>query len=323
MNLEIIQSTTPDELRREIESAKVGEIIRDKMGEAEFIEAALQLLKTPALSKCTKESVFGGILKAAIFGFRLSPELGQCWLVPRKVKTGNRTPDGKDEYANVAVFQIGYKGWQELAFRSNVVESFDFGSVYEKDEFDYQQGTSPYLNYRPAKDQRNKGKRTHFFATATLSTGRVVFDVITVDEAETYRRYSDSQFDGYGRDKQFAAAPKDIWAQHYDSMALRLPIREICTKKVPKSPIILKAIETDGGVSNLSNGQVIDITPKTVDESAAAPETLHPDYIDEIEACKTADEIKAVFERQKNNVPESLKAQYYNLCIEANKKLPK
>ena len=325
--VQIIGKLTPETIRLEISAAKIGEIIAERMPEAEFIEAALQLLKNPAFEKCTKESVYGGILKAAIFGFRLSPELGQCWLIPRNVDTGNRTADGKKIFQQVAVFQIGYKGWMELAYRSGAVESFDYGTVYEQDVFDYEQGTTPYLKYRPAKDQKNKGKRIAFFATATLTSGRVVFHVITDEEAEIYRRTSENQYDWIqgqngSKQKTLSISAKGIWGEHYDAMAVRFPINEICKKKVPKTPILVKAVESDGMVSNLADGKVIDITPKQVEEIAQLPEALHTDYIDELTSCKTKSAIKEVHARQFVNIPEAQKTEYYQLCISLSKNLP-
>ena len=325
-NLAISQISEED-IRAEIQSANIIEVIKGKMSESEFMESALYLLSSPQLSKCTKQSVLGGLLKAAIFGFRVSTELGQCWLIPRTVKTGRMIKDqsGRDveEKETVAVFQIGYKGWQELAFRSGAVESFDYGTVHENDTFDFQQGTSPYLNFKPSKI--NRGKKTHFFATATLSSGRVVFDVITIDEAESYRRMSDTQIDwvkdGNRNVKTPALNPKGIWAENYDAMALRLPIREICTKKVPKSTEILKAIDSDGGASVIGDGKIIDITPSNVMDSEEKKEDLHEDLLAEIDACKTRDELKQVYHRQKVGLPEYLVIKLYTYCTSAGLKL--
>ena len=238
-------------------------MVKKSMGVEAFTEAALQLIRQPGISKCTQDSVLGGMLKAAIFNFRISPELGQCWLVPRSINVG--TKENK-VWADVATFQIGYKGWQELAFRSGLVESFDSGVVWENDSFDYEQGTQPFLKHKACANPNQKGKRTHVWASATMKSGRVVFNVCDIEEIERHRRIAKSQ---------------DIWDANYDQMAKRVPMRYLCTLQLPKSDELLSAAESDGASIPIVEGE-LKMMPISEVEPIAAVE-LHEDYVLELE----------------------------------------
>jgi len=279
-------------------------IISESMTVERFTEAALSLLQNPAIAACTQESVLGCLLKAAIFGFRLSPELGQCWIVPRNMKA--KTADGKDEWRKTATFQIGYKGWMELAFRSGEVESFDAAVVRDSDLFEYEKGSAPFLKYKAGD---GKGKVTHVWASATMRSGRVVFNVVDADEIERHRLMSDTQKDANG--------PVGIWFAHFDPMAKRIPMRYLCTLQLPKSELILRAVEADGGVTEVTPHEVIETTPNRVHELAPTVE-LHEDYLMEIQGCKTKAALKELYAYKKANVhPEILPAYYEAITAHA------
>ena len=104
------QNAQPAQIRELITGNKsLVKLVSESMGVEAFTEAALQIIRQPGIAACTQESVLGAMLKAAIFKFRISPELGQCWLVPRSINVGTRE---RPIWANTATFQIGYKGWQ-------------------------------------------------------------------------------------------------------------------------------------------------------------------------------------------------------------------
>jgi len=317
MELQSYQNVPPDEIARHIKgNTALAKMVAEGMGVERFTEAALQLLKQPGIAQCTQESVLGCLLKAAMFNFRLSPELGQCWLVPRKVKTGGKDEKGNDQWAQVATFQIGYKGWLELSFRSGEVESFDSAVVWENDTFEFEQGSAPFLKYKPCADPMRRGKKTHVWASATMRSGRVVFHVVDIMEVERHRMLSDTQttWNEGSRRKEAAVNPVGIWGAHYDAMAKRIPMRYLCALQLPKSDILLRAIEADGGATNIM-GETIAEMPIAEIEANAEPATLHEDLLAELETAKTADELKAFFNQRKNDLPAELKVQYHDAVL--------
>lgn len=279
-----LRDSSPEQIKTMIVGSSVSQIIQEKMGLPAFVEATMQLLKSNSLMECSEESILGGILKAAIFGFRLSPELGHCWLVPRKV---NGTM--------VAVFQIGYQGWMELALRSGKVESFDYKMVYEKDMFDYQQGTSAYLNYKAYHNHNNRGVRTHVWASAVMMSGRVVFDVQPIEEVER-RRMNSPNGDG------------EIWHKHYDMMAIRLAMRYLCRLKLPKSALMQEALEADGGYSVLEDGAVKEMGSGEV--AKLTEQALHEDYVLELENAKDRTQLREFYAKRKPDLSQELLKEY-------------
>lgn len=310
-DIQTYKGASPEQIRTQLEASSLSKLVSDTMGMPRFIEAALQLLRQPGLAECTQESVLGGLLKAAIFNFPISTELGMCWLVPRTIDTKQVDSQGKKIFAKVAVFQIGYKGWQELAVRSGKVESFDFGVVWSADEFDFEKGTSPYLKHVPSKAHNSRGKRTHIWASATMTSGRVVFNVAPIEEVERHRLMSDTQstWDNNTRTKVLsidAPAPKSIWDLHYDQMGVRVPMRYLCQLQLPKSEVMLQAIEADGGFSTITPGGLVEVGQRELEETV--PMTLHEDYITEIEAANSADALRVIFEKNKVGMEEPLRA---------------
>ena len=67
----------------------------------------------PQLQQCEAKTILSGSLLAESLGLAHSPQLGQYYLVPFKVKEKNGIPQHYD-----AIFVLGYKGYIQLAARS-------------------------------------------------------------------------------------------------------------------------------------------------------------------------------------------------------------
>ena len=106
-----------DSIRR-----KVNEIVGGKDGQR-FITAIISAVSNNlALSECDHST----ILSAALLGEGLklspSPQLGQYYMVPFKDNKNNRT---------VATFQLGYKGYIQLAIRSGMYKKLNVLPIKE------------------------------------------------------------------------------------------------------------------------------------------------------------------------------------------------
>ena len=100
---------------------KINEVIGGKDGQR-FISAIVSATTAnPALQECSN----GSILSAAMLGESLklspSPQLGQYYLVPFKDK----------EKGKVAQFQLGYKGYIQLAIRSGQYKKLNVLGIKE------------------------------------------------------------------------------------------------------------------------------------------------------------------------------------------------
>lgn len=264
MQTEISLLSQPaDKLADALQKSRLAALIDNPTTLKRMSEAAALLLTNEKLRACDEASILGALYKAATLGFRLEPEFGECYLIPRKVN-GVQT----------CVFQIGYKGWKAVALQSGHVTHMGSREVYGEDEFSFEYGTEAYLKHKPASE--NKGITTHFYAYARLvNGGELIFEVINKQAAEKSRRHSESQYDWNGKTKVFSVAPKDIWLKHYAAMAVRVPIKKLCAM-LPLTPAIEAATMADGSITYAQkDGTVTTISPVDVEATAepVEPET--------------------------------------------------
>ena len=74
------------------------------------------LRENPSLAECTKMSLFGCFLDMAVNGLSLdNTSHPHCYLIPRKVKTGQKDERGYDRYEKRA--SVSVTGYGELTMR--------------------------------------------------------------------------------------------------------------------------------------------------------------------------------------------------------------
>lgn len=85
-------------------------------------------------------------------------------------------------YGNQLQFQVGYKGMQELAYRSGQVATLNAELVFDADEFDVRLGTDRWIKHNPdfTIDRTDFSKVTRVYATATLRNGAKTFEVLSL-----------------------------------------------------------------------------------------------------------------------------------------------
>lgn len=108
-------------LTRDAVKDQINKVIGGKDGQR-FISAIISATNTnPALQKCTNQSILSAALLGESLKLSPSPQLGQYYLVPY---------EDKNEGA-VAQFQMGYKGYIQLAIRSGQYKKLNVLSVKE------------------------------------------------------------------------------------------------------------------------------------------------------------------------------------------------
>lgn len=121
------------------------------------------------LQSCKPESFAGALLTAAALG--LEPGVNQeAYLVA---------------YRNECTLIVGYQGYAKLFYQHPLAKSLDAQAVHENDQFSYRYGTNPDLTHIPTSGDR--GKVTHYYAVASLTSGASHFVVLTADEVKALR----------------------------------------------------------------------------------------------------------------------------------------
>ena len=166
--------------------------------------------------KCTGLSVAKAFMDLATTGLSPAPQLGQCCFVP---------------YGKELQFQIEYRGFIALAKRSGEVSYITADVVREGDAFAYERGTEQYLRHKPEGD----GPSTHYYALVRFKDGAKDFRVMTKAQVEKHRDKFSSQF---------KATKRGPWKDHFDAMAMKTCIRQLC-KLLSLSPELVAATMVD------------------------------------------------------------------------------
>ena len=84
MNLSILSQNT-DEQRKALEASQLKVLISNPDPFNRMAVAAAHLLNSDDLRACDELSILGALYKAVTLNFRLEPEFGECYLIPRKL----------------------------------------------------------------------------------------------------------------------------------------------------------------------------------------------------------------------------------------------
>ena len=186
----------------------------------------------PYLQRCSLGSQLGALMTAAALGLELSPQLGQCYIVP---------------YKSEAQFQLGYKGAIDLAMRSGRIARIYADVVYEKDKFKYSKGLHGELIHEDA-DEEDRGKVRYVYALAEFTNGGYAFDVWTAARVEAHaKKFSQA----------YKAGRSTPWITDWDAMAKKTLILAIW-KYLPISTDLQQAYAAEGTVKTISAQTDID-----------------------------------------------------------------
>lgn len=214
--------------------------------------ALTECRKTPALLKCSPESLFGAVVQAAQLGLEPGGALGHCYLIP---------------FGQNVQFIVGYRGMIDLARRSGQIQSLNAVAVYEGDEFECTLGLNPDIKHRPNWENSNREdpkKLLFVYAVAKLKDGGVQFEVMSRKEVDAIRARSKSANNG-------------PWVTDYVAMSLKTVIRRLF-KYLPVSIEMQQAVaideQTEAGVTHDHwNNSVIDIQADDVSFGVAIYES--------------------------------------------------
>lgn len=187
-----------------------------------FTRIALSALtNTPALQQCTPISFLAALMNAAQLGLEPNTPLGQAYLIPYKNKG-----------AMECQFQIGYKGYIDLAYRNMQMQTIQAQTVYENDEFHYEYGLEPKLIHRPAFSDR--GEVVYFYGVFRTVNGGYGMSVMSKADIDAYAKKYSKAFDS-------SYSP---WKFCYEEMAKKTVIKA-ALKYAPIKTEFQRIISTD------------------------------------------------------------------------------
>lgn len=196
-----------------------------------FISSVVSAVQTnPALAKCSHKSILSAALLGESLQLTPSPQLGQYYLVP---------------YGNEAQFQMGAKGYKQLAIRSGQYQKIVTSNIKEGELKSYNPITEEFV-FEPILDeeQRNKLPTVGYYAMFRLNNG---FTKELYWSREKMDAHAKQYSKGYANDLKKGTA-YTFWSKDFDGMAEKTMIRQLISKWGIMSIQMQKAFEGDMGV---------------------------------------------------------------------------
>lgn len=266
-----------------IGSDKMQKLINQTLGDkkkAERYTAAIMsaVATNPQLSNCEAISIITGSLLGESLGLAHSPQLGQYYLVPFKVKAKNGIPEHYD-----ASFILGYKGLIQLAIRSGYYKKINVLEV-KKGELKYYNPFSEEIEIEPIQDVdvREKEQTIGYYAMFEYLNGfqKIMYwsKAQMIAHADRYSpafsagatggKYPKVSFADYeaGRyDKNDEWLYSSFWYKNFDGMAKKTMLRQLISKWGIMSTDMVQAIESDNGIITTNDNGILEVDVPTTD----------------------------------------------------------
>lgn len=241
---------------------QINKVVGGKNG-TRFISSIVSAVQaTPALQECTNSSILSAALLGESLNLSPSPQLGKYYMVPY---------DNRSKGAKEAQFQLGYKGYIQLATRSSQYKKLNVLSIKEEElirfdplneeievnliQDDEQREAAPTIGYYAMFEYTNGFRKAMYWSRAKM-------------EAHA-KKYSP----GYKRDLEKGTS-WTFWAKDFDAMAYKTMLRQLISKWGIMSIDLQDAIDSDMAVirEDGSRDYVETVQPDAVEEAAVPQE---------------------------------------------------
>lgn len=216
---------------------RINQVIGGKDGQR-FISAVVSAVQTnPALQECTNQSILSAALLGESLKLSPSPQLGQYYMVPFNDK----------ERGKVAQFQLGYKGYIQLAIRSGQYKKLNVLAIKagELVKFD---SLNEEIEVKLIEDeeQREAAETIGYYAMFEYTNG---FRKALYWSKKKMEAHALKYSQGYKNDKKKGTA-YTFWSKDFDGMAYKTMLRQLISKWGIMSIDMASAIDADMAVIN-------------------------------------------------------------------------
>lgn len=238
-----------------------------------FITSVLQIVaQNKTLSKADPHSVYHAAAVAATLDLPINNNLGFAYIVPYKAKQDDGT------YKDVAQFQMGYKGFIQLAQRSGQFKTISATPIYEGQLVEQNPLTGFVFDFNEKKSDVVVGYAAYF----RLINGFEKTLFMTMDELKKHGvKYSKTYSNKFG-----------LWTTDFDAMATKTVMKLILSKFAPLSIEMQRAVITDQATINDAEGS--DVT--YVDHEEVVIDKERERVILMIADAKSEKELDAIYE---------------------------
>ena len=224
---------TQDAVKNQINS-----VIGGRDGQ-KFIASIVSAVNTNStLSECTNQSILSAALLGESLKLSPSPQLGHYYMVPFNDR----------EKGKVAQFQLGYKGYIQLAIRSGQYKKINVLAI-KKGELQYFDPLNEDIQVQLMVDDwdaREQAETIGYYAMFELTNGFRKALYWSRKQMESHAlKYSQ----GYKRDKDKGTA-WTFWSKDFDGMAYKTMLRQLISKWGIMSIELQNAFDADMAVIN-------------------------------------------------------------------------
>lgn len=222
---------TQDAVKNQINS-----VIGGKNG-SRFISSIVSAVQaTPALQECTNTSILSAALLGESLNLSPSPQLGQYYLVPY---------DNRKKGAKEAQFQLGYKGYIQLALRSGQYKKLNVMAIKEEELIRFDPLNEEIeVNLIQDEEAREEAPTVGYYAMFEYLNG---FRKSIYWSREKMVAHAKKFSLGYQRDLE-KGSQYTFWSKNFDEMAFKTMLRQLISKWGVMSIDIVQAVDADMAV---------------------------------------------------------------------------
>lgn len=210
---------------------RINDVVGGKDGQR-FISSIVSAVNAnESLKECTPQSIFSAALLGESLKLSPSPQLGQYYLVPF---------NGKEKGKN-AQFQLGYKGYIQLAIRSGQYKKLNVLAIKEGELVRFDPLTEEIeVNLIEDEEAREEAKTTGYYAMFEYTNGfrKAIYWSKKKMEAHA-KKYSKSY-----------CKSSSVWQTNFDAMAYKTMLRQLISKWGIMSIDMVSALDADMAVIN-------------------------------------------------------------------------
>lgn len=235
----------------------INQTLQDPKRVQRFVSAITSAVAiNPMLQECDPATILSGALLGESLGLSPSPQLGQYYLVPF-----NNTKKGCKD----AQFQMGYKGYVQLALRSGYYKRLNVLAVKAGELIKWNPLTEEIeINLIEDDTVREKTATIGYYACFEYLNGFTKAMYWSREKMESHaKRYSK----GYS-----AKSGYSFWEKDFDAMAYKTMLRQLISKWGIMSVELQTAFEQDFEPESAEYLQAEEMTLPTQHEPEALPE---------------------------------------------------
>lgn len=231
-----------------------------------FVASILQVVsQNDHLKNVDPASIYQAAMMAATLDLPINNNLGQAYIIP---------------YKGQAQFQMGYKGYIQLAQRSGLFKTISASQIYEGQLIEENPLTGFLFDFKAKKSDKIIGYASYF----ELLNG---FNKTLYMSGEELKKHG-------AKFSQTFKNGKGLWADDFNAMAIKTVLKLLLSKYAPLSIEMQKAVISDQSVINDSETLDVEYVDNTEDFKTSIAESEMNKLINEIKSAGSVEELESL-----------------------------